>query len=179
MRGERKEERMKKEIKSLAEGFKDITGVKQISVSKIVVKDWTKLKCQFGCDSYGKNWACPPLGEGPEVLRKSIKDYKYALLVEGRTSTVAGQKKFMKAVLGFEKKLFLANYYKAFALMPGPCGICKTCTRPKPCRYPHMLRPEMAGMGVDVFATLKKLNVSMKVLDKPQEFKTYAIILLE
>ena len=170
---------MRKAITDLASKHKEIISVKQFAASKIVVKDWTLLKCQFGCDSYSKNWACPPSGDGPEVLRKALKDYRNALLVVGSTKNVAEQKRFMKDVLAFEKELFLANFYKAFALMPGPCPICKTCTRPKPCRYPHRMRPEMAGMGVDLFATLKKLGIGMKVLTKPQEFKTYAIILLE
>ena len=170
---------MKKIISDIAKKHKEIVKVRQFPVSNMVVKDWTLLKCQFGCDSYSKNWACPPSGDGPEVLRKSLKDYKKALLVVGSTKDVAGQKRFMKDVLALEKELFLANFYKAFALMPGPCALCAKCARPKPCRHPHSMRPEMAGMGVDLFATLKKLGIGLKVLKKPQEFKTYAIILLE
>ena len=158
---------------------KEIISIKQFSVKNIVVQDWPLLKCAFGCDSYNKNWACPPGIDGPEVLRKSLKDYKKALLVVGKSRTVADQKRFMKEVLKFEKELFLNNYYKAFSLMPGPCGLCVKCTHPKKCRHPNDMRPDMTGMGVDLFATLKKLKIVMKVLKKPQEFKTYAIILLE
>ena len=170
---------MKKAINDLAKKHEEIVAVKQFPVSKIVVEDWPVLKCQYGCDSFGKNWACPPSGDGPEVLRRSLKDYKKALLVEGRSRTVADQKRFMKDVLAFEKELFLANFYKVFALMPGPCALCAKCTRPKPCRHPHEMRPEMAGMGVNLFETLKKMRISMKILAAPQEFRTYAIILLE
>ena len=153
--------------------------VEQFLTSKIVVKEWPLLKCAYGCDSFGKNWACPPGSPGPKEMKRIVKEYSKFLLVTGKTKNQVEQKKFMRSVLEFEKQLFLKNKYKVFALMPGPCQLCRKCTYPKECKHSDRLRPEMSGMGVDLFATLKKLKKKIKILDKSQEFNTYAIILLE
>ena len=41
------------------------TDYKWIEPKKIVVSQWVRMKCKFGCGEYGRGGACPP--ETPSV----------------------------------------------------------------------------------------------------------------
>ena len=45
------------EEKFLEKGFDDF---KWIDPKKIVVSQWVRMKCIFGCWEYGRNASCPP-----------------------------------------------------------------------------------------------------------------------
>ena len=55
---------------------------KIIPVEKIVVEDRVVLKCQLGCEKYGKTLACPPYAPSPEKFRKIVSEYHYALFMK-------------------------------------------------------------------------------------------------
>jgi len=56
-----------------------------IHPDQIVVADWVRLKCQYGCGGYGMCLTCPPHSPTPEVTRQVLRHYRQALLlrVEG------------------------------------------------------------------------------------------------
>jgi predicted metal-binding protein len=58
---------------------------KIIPVEKIVIEDRVVLKCQLGCEKYGKTLACPPYAPSPEKFRKIVSEYRYALFMKFRT----------------------------------------------------------------------------------------------
>ncbi len=55
---------------------------KVISVKKIVIEDRIVLKCQMGCEKYGKTLACPPYAPSPAKFRKIVNEYHYALFMK-------------------------------------------------------------------------------------------------
>jgi len=54
--------------------------IRLISTDLIVVADWVRLKCRYGCRAYGKHLCCPPFAPSPEVMRRVVSEYKTAIL---------------------------------------------------------------------------------------------------
>jgi predicted metal-binding protein len=56
-----------------------------IPAREIVVEDRVREKCRTGCFEYGKHLSCPP--HAPEVgdFRKTLSEYRYALVVKFRS----------------------------------------------------------------------------------------------
>lgn len=153
----------------------------RIGAGDIHVPDWTEMKCRFGCSGYGKRH-CPPRCQSPAKTREIIKDYRYALLLEGEPPTGA----FQQQVLVAEKEAFKAGFHKAFAYWAGPCSICGDCSACGPypgdgvCRNPGKPRPSMEGAGIDVFETVRRAGIDLKTLKNQDEFvKYFALLLLE
>ncbi|MDD1697747.1 MAG: DUF2284 domain-containing protein, partial [Methanoregula sp.] len=40
--------------------------VKIITPEKIVVSQWVRFKCRYGCKGYGKHFGCPPYAPSPD-----------------------------------------------------------------------------------------------------------------
>ena len=55
---------------------------KIIPIEKIVIEDRVVFKCQLGCEKYGKTLACPPYAPSPEMFRKIVSEYRYALFMK-------------------------------------------------------------------------------------------------
>jgi len=55
---------------------------KVIPVEKIVIENRVVLKCQLGCEKYGKTLACPPYAPTPEKFRKIVSEYHVALFMK-------------------------------------------------------------------------------------------------
>jgi predicted metal-binding protein len=146
-----------------------------MGIENIHVPDWTEMKCRFGCSGYGKRH-CPPHGLSPAKTREIIKDYRYAMLLEGEPPTGA----FQLQVLEAEKEAFKAGFHKAFAYWAGPCAICNSCAGDGVCRNPGKPRPSMEGAGIDVFETVRRAGIELKTLENRDEFvKYFALLLLE
>jgi predicted metal-binding protein len=43
------------------------------------------LKCELGCEKYGKTLACPPYAPSPEKFRKIVSEYRFALFMKFRS----------------------------------------------------------------------------------------------
>ena len=54
---------------------------------QIIVEDRVRQKCSTGCYEYGKYLTCPPYAPPVEDFRKSLRDYRYALVVRFRSET--------------------------------------------------------------------------------------------
>ncbi|GHV77766.1 hypothetical protein AGMMS49942_25870 [Spirochaetia bacterium] len=46
----------------------------------IIVAQWVRFRCQFGCKNYGKNGSCPPAVPSVEECRKMIYEYENAII---------------------------------------------------------------------------------------------------
>ncbi|HAA86550.1 MAG TPA: hypothetical protein DCE14_09440, partial [Kosmotogaceae bacterium] len=55
---------------------KGIRNAKTISPSSIVTAEWVRLKCQYGCDGYGRSLTCPPFSPEPSTTRKILDEYE-------------------------------------------------------------------------------------------------------
>ncbi len=151
-----------------------------IYTSKIDVNEWVEAKCRFGCEKFGINYCCPPHTFTPEQTRKILKEYRRAALIFGKEGSLEDQKKFREALIEMEKELFKNNYYKAFALVPGPCNVCSRChvLDGMQCIHPAQKRPAIEGMGIDVFATVKRFKRNFE-MNKEKMHIPVGIILLE
>ena len=146
---------------------------KVISAKTIVVAEWVRLKCKFGCGGYGQCLTCPPYSPTPDETRRALGYYKYALLVHGNEYTdIHG------IIPILEREIFLDGYFKAFGMGSGPCELCDKCA--KSCRHPDKTRPALEACGIDVFTTVRSNGFPIKVL-KTQSCRGnyYGIVLIE
>ena len=73
-------------------------------------------------------------------------------------------KKMTLKLAALERKVFLADFEKAFMLLFGGCLLCKECkTERTLCEQPERARPAPEGMGVDVCATVRKIGYPISV----------------
>lgn len=146
---------------------------KVISSSSIVVAEWVRLKCQFGCDGYGQSLTCPPYSPTPEVTRRAISFYKKALLVHGDKYT-----DIHALIPALEREIFLDGYFKAFGMGAGPCQLCGKCG--KSCRHTEKTRPSMEACGIDVYSTVRANGYPIKVVSSSNcRENYYGIVLIE
>ena len=151
-------------------------GAKQakiISPKSVVVAEWVRMKCQFGCGGFGQSLTCPPHSPLPEETRRALSFYKAAILVRGDAYT-----NIHALIPKLEKEIFLDGYYKAFGMAAGPCQLCAKCA--KFCRHPEETRPSLEACGIDVYATVRANGYPIKVLkDSRCQGNYYGIVLIE
>ncbi len=149
-----------------------------IDTETIQVADWTDLRCQYGCDRYGRGH-CPPNSPTPEKTRNVLQDFSSALLLEGEPPG----KRFQSRVLDAEREAFLGGFHKAFSYWAGPCLLCNSCTvgvNDGMCRNTRDARPSMEGAGIDVYETVRRAGLNLQILSNKGEFVRYfALLLLE
>jgi predicted metal-binding protein len=151
-------------------------GAKQakiISSKSVVVAEWVRMKCKFGCSGYGQSLTCPPYSPVPEETRRALSFYKAAILVRGDAYI-----NIHTLIPKLEREIFLDGYYKAFGMGAGPCQLCVRCA--KFCRHPENTRPSMEACGIDVYATVQANGYPIKVLkDSNCQGNYYGIVLIE
>ena len=142
---------------------------KVIPVRNVVTAEWVRLKCQFGCDGFGKRLCCPPRTPTPEQMKRVLAAYRHAL-VYSYTCTPQGylpkRLRMQRLVPAIERAMFLDGHYKAFGLMAGPCRLCKVCNRRGRCRHPELARPSMESCGIDVYATARNSGIKLEVVTR-------------
>ncbi len=146
---------------------------KVIPAKSIVVAEWVRIKCQFGCDGYGQCLTCPPHSPKPDETRAMLKYYKHALLIRGDEYTD------IRAIVStMEREIFLDGHCKAFGMGAGPCQLCNECA--EFCRHPDKTRPSLEACGIDVYTTIRSNGFPIEVL-RTQSCKGnyYGIVLIE
>jgi len=161
-----------------------ITNAKIIDTSNIVMANWVRLKCQYGCGGYAKRLTCPPYSPTPDYTQKVVNEYGKALLLQIEEIPPKREKKVsrkLKAIVaGLEREIFLDGYYKAFGMASGPCRLCNTCDTGKPCKYPYEARPAMEACGIDVYQTVRNSGFKLEVVKTEDSCCTYnGLILIE
>lgn len=151
---------------------------KIIKASDVVIRDWVRLKCQYGCEGYGACLTCPPYSPTPEQTRKILSSYSQALLLKINPHAPDFDWKMTHSVAAkLEKEIFLQGYYSAFGFASGPCPHCETCNL-KECVHPGKARPSMEASGIDVFATVRKAGFEINVLKSTKENPSYFCLVL-
>jgi predicted metal-binding protein len=165
----------------------DYHDFKWIDPHEIVVSLWVRMKCEFGCPSYGKVASCPPNNPSVEECRRFFSEYKRAILLHFQK--IAPEKVERKAwsartnlkLVKLEQDIFMAGQPKAFMLFMDSCEICAECVPARAnCKEPKTSRPSPEGMAVDVFTTVRKLGYPIDVLtDTAQTMNRYAFLLVD
>jgi predicted metal-binding protein len=158
------------------------SAVKFIDPKKVVVGNWVRIKCQFGCDAYGTRLTCPPYSPTPEYTRQMLKEYSGALFFTYKYPALKERKKrqsIRRILAKLEREMFLDGFYKAFAMGAGPCNLCPgQCDLTKPCLHAELARPSLEACGIDVYATAKNAGVNLKVVKSYKDTPTYCCLLL-
>lgn len=153
----------------------------------VVVAQWVRMKCRFGCDDYARNPTCPPNLPSVEECRSFFSEYstgaifRFAKRVEKPEDRHAWVSETNGVLLGLERAVFLAGHVKAFVLFAGRCQFCEDCPSAlADCRRPESARPSPEGLAVDVFSTVRQYGFPIDVLsDYEQVMNRYAFLLIE
>jgi len=163
------------------------TDFKWIDPHNIVVSQWVRMKCTFGCKEYGKNACCPPNTPSLNECRTFFSEYRegvvfhFAKKVEKPEERHEWTKGVNSRLLSLEREVFLADNPKAFLLFMDSCGLCKNCAEERiECKNKRSARPTPEAMTVDVFSTVKQLGYPIEVLsDYSKTMNRYAFLLIE
>jgi predicted metal-binding protein len=158
-----------------------------IDPAEIVVSNWVRMKCMYGCNEYGKTATCPPNVPTISECEDFFKEYSKAVIfhfekeVEKPEDRFDWTRKINLKLLKLEKDIFCSGFEKAFLMFMDSCNICKTCQEKKEdCVEPKLARPTPEALGVDVYSTVRKANYPIQVLsDYSQMMNRYAFILIE
>lgn len=156
-----------------------------INAKDVVLGEWVRWKCRYGCPDYGHWLKCPPHSPTPAETRALLKEYRRALIF--RIKPVAGYDgthrvgNIYRSLSELERKLFLSGYRKALALGGGECDLCEVCDiQAGICRRPEISRPSMEACGIDVFATALRAKYDMRILNsKDDAFTWFGMILID
>ena len=165
-------------------GYTDFTWV---APKDIVVAQWVRMKCRFGCDEYGRTASCPPNVPSVEECRLFFNDYSVAVIfhfekrVDAPEDRHAWTRSVNRKLLALEREVFISGHEKAFLLFMDSCCLCPECADTKAeCRHPEDARPTPEALGVDVFSTVRPLGLPIEVLsDYEQTMNRYAFLLIE
>jgi hypothetical protein len=103
---------------------------KIIDTETIVMAEWVKWKCQYGCPLFEKDPFHPPFAPDAESTKKVLKEYTKAILLNGPDGQT-----LTEAAVRLEGEAYHRGYYKAFALtalvpsgavdsaLPGPATV--------------------------------------------------------
>jgi predicted metal-binding protein len=126
----------------------------KLMLSKDIVFDpRSLLKCRFGCNRWGKYWTCQPnIRLTSDQFREALERYSTAIAIQ-----CSDPKTAQDVTLAVEKKAML-EYGAIYAFALVLCVLCEECAFPDPCRFPHLARPAMDGLGVDIGKTVEPLG---------------------
>jgi len=193
--------KLEKELREIAAGHN--ASLHAIEPREIVVSEWVRWKCQFGCKGYAKHLSCPPYVPGPEDTRRLLAEYKRAYIIH--FPGMPGLEKadldhmpvdwhpFLKGLIlwihdtvyEIEQHAFYRGFYKALGFAAYPCIYCEDCVSEqlqgvvdksvkRECRHGEKVRTSMEAAGIDVFATVRKLNLPINVV--PCKANEYGMI---
>ena len=165
-------------------GFDDF---RWVNTDKIVVGQWVRFRCMFGCQNYGKKGSCPPNVPPVDECRKMISEYGWAAVFhfEKVLENVRDYLPWSREVNGelrkVERAVFLSGYYKTLLLPFDACMLCDTCAGSRAeCRNPKIARPGADALGIDVYATVRGMGYPIEVVKTYTDaMNRYAFLLVE
>lgn len=84
---------------------------KLIDTETVVVAEWVRWKCQYGCPLFEKDPFHPPCAPDAESMKKVLTEYTKAILLNGPDGQTLSE-----AAVKLEGEAYHQGYYKAFAL---------------------------------------------------------------
>ena len=164
-------------------GYDDYTW---IQARDIVISQWPRMKCIFGCGSYGSNASCYPNNPPVDQCRRFFGEYTDCVIfhfqkrIEDPNAYGGWSRKVNMKLLKLERDVFILGYRKAFLLFMDECGLCSECAGTKlECRNPRGARPSTEGMAMDVYLTVRKYGLPIEVLkDYEDQINHYATLMI-
>jgi predicted metal-binding protein len=160
---------------------------KWLDPAGITVARWVRMKCMFGCGSYGTNATCPPsvptVGECEQFFREYRRAavFHFSRAFEKPENRHGWTRKVNRELLKLERAVFLAGNPRAFLLFMDTCGFCAECAGERSaCKEPRAARPTPEAMAVDVFSTVRAAGYEIEVLtDTSQVMNRFAFLMVE
>ena len=96
---------------------------KIIDPETVVVAEWVRWKCKYGCPLFAKDLYHAPGAPDAESMKKVLMEYRTAILLNGPDGKILSE-----AAVRLEGEAYHLGYYQAFALtalVPGggaPCA---------------------------------------------------------
>ena len=165
---------------------KGYTDYKWIDPHKIIVSQWVRMKCMFGCGNYGHNASCPPNVPSVAECERFFREYQDAVIFRFEKAVDAPEdrhkwsKKVNIKLAKLERDVFLNGYERAFLLFMDSCCICADCAATRTaCKEPRSARPSPESMAVDVYSTTRQFGFPIEVrTDYSQEMNRYAFLMI-
>jgi predicted metal-binding protein len=165
-------------------GFADF---RWIDPATIVVAQWVRMKCLYGCPDYGKAGTCPPNTPPVAECERFFRDYSTAVLFHFEKTVAKPEDRhewtrgINRRLSDLERDVFLAGHVKAFLLFMDTCTLCTPCSGTRAeCKDPKRARPSPDAMAVDVFSTILRAGYPIEVLtDYGRAMNRYAFLLVE
>ena len=159
---------------------------KWIDPRKIIVSQWVRMKCKFGCNRYGRGGACPPNTPSVAECEQFFGEYSDAIILhfigdmDKPEDRHAWSARINADLVKLERDVFLAGCERAFMLFMDSCSFCKECTGDREtCKEPRMSRPAPEAMAVDVYSTVRQFDFPINVrTDYDQIMDRYAFLMV-
>ena len=175
----------RKELEALFRDHK-YSDFKWIDPQKIVVSQWVRMKCMFGCNEYGKTCCCPPNVPSVPECERFFREYSTAVIfhfakkVDKPEDRHKWSRKVNLGLSKLERAVFLQGFERTFLLFMDSCCICSKCKETRAeCKKPEIARPSPEAMGVDVFSTVRQYGFPIEVTaEYDQTMNRYAFLLI-
>lgn len=163
------------------------TDFKWIDPKQIVVSQWVRMKCTFGCGEFARNASCPPYLPTVSECERFFREYSSAVVFHFQKQVARPEDRHAWSrtvnldLLKVEREVFLAGHERAFLLFMDSCCICEECSGDREtCRVPRSSRPAPEAMAVDVFSTVRQLGFPIDVkTEYSQPMDRYAFLMIE
>ena len=163
-----------------------LSDFKWINPKEIVVAQWVRVKCTFGCSDYGLG-TCPPNTPLVSECDRFFKEYENGLIIrlnkfaDKNAYPADWSREMTNKLLDIEREIFLSGYQKAFLLNQTCCTLCKDCTGNRiNCKDKTRSRPSPEGFAVDVYQTVRNAGFDINVVAvNPADISRIAILLIE
>jgi len=162
------------------------TDYKWINPKQIILAQWVRIKCEFGCSDYGLG-TCPPNTPSVAECRNFFNEYTNGIII--RLTKMADKnnypsdwsKEMTTKLLELERQVFLLGNQKAFLLNQTCCSICKECIGNRhDCKDKVKSRPSPEAFAVDVYQTVRNCGMEINVVsDNHSEMNRIAILLID
>jgi len=158
-----------------------------LDTRKIVVAQWARMKCLFGCGEYGRTATCPPNVPSVAECERFFREYRRAVVFHFEKTVAKPEDRFAWTrrlnlrLLKLEREVFLSGWEKAFLLFLDSCNFCAECSGTRQtCKQPKLARPTPDALAMDVYATVRPLGYPIEVLaGYDQPMNRYAFLLLD
>jgi len=162
------------------------TDFKWIDTRHIVVAQWVRVKCMYGCLGYGST-TCPPNTPLVEDCRHFISEYHEGVVFHfvKPDNLPPGRRDWGRdlnaRLMELERAVFLSGCHKAFLTAASTCWLCPECTAVRVEGHDQKVaRPTPEGLAIDVFATVRRYDYPIDVPnDETQDMNRYAFLLIE
>jgi predicted metal-binding protein len=177
--------KQRKQIEDILK-LNDYINYKWIDPKKIIVSQWVRMKCKFGCGEYGRGGTCPPETPSVAECKEFFNEYGDAVilhfegLMDKPEDRHAWSAKINAKLVQLERAVFSAGFERAFQLFMDSCSFCKDCTGSREtCEKPRMARPAPEAMAVDVYSTVRRAGFTINVLsDYDQKMDRFAFLMV-